>query len=458
MSKDDDFEGRLRSALTSGRTSDRFDADSLLDRVHRGARVRRLRRGGALVAAAAVLVAGAGLVGGVTGVLGSPRGSTAANGVLTPPVARGGEAPNGQAPEPSVQSTRHRREPQSESLVTIAAHGPIAASEVTPVSITATGSQHQWVLAETPGRDCGRPKCATVFATTTHGSSWSDVGQLPAAPATIDNPTLSSVSQLRFARRDDTTYDGWAFGGALWSTHDSGHTWSRSASPPGRVTALEAWGGQVFAGVSSTRSTHSATLYRSPQSTDEWTRVDLGVRLHDVEAIATSMGVVALIDSDGDQSLLYVSRDGGSTWQSQDACPSGSAPASLSTAGNSAGSVASLWVTCTSATQTYIRYEDTDRWGQWMTAMNTFGRGIALAARTPMQGFAAGPGVPVAGIDSVSSAANASSSYAGNVGAPVYFGFTNPRDGYLLTSDGTILSTQNRGDTWVPYAVRNITR
>src|SRR5262249_29730426 len=98
------------------------------------------------------------------------------------------------------------------STVEISPKGPIAGGQVRALSLTATGTAHQWVLAKTPGRDCSRPACASLFATTDHGGSWRDVGQLPAPPATSDTARPQSVSQVRITKRNDTTYDGWAFG------------------------------------------------------------------------------------------------------------------------------------------------------------------------------------------------------------------------------------------------------
>lgn len=471
---DDDLESRLRSALTTPRPQDRVDSAELLERVHRGARVRRTRRSVAVAAATALaVVSGAAAInaGGFldtssTPAAGRPQGGpTSRTGLPSDPTTAppGRTAPT-DLPPPTTQaagrasrSKSAKTPPGSPSVtdpVTIAAAGPIAAAEVRPVSLTATGTAHQWVLAQTPGRDCGARTCATVFSTPDHGLSWADLGQLPAPPASTDSPTPASVSQLRITKRDDGsgTYDGWAYGDALWSTHDSGRTWSAAGAPAGRVTQLEAWGGYAYAGVSSsTPGDDTAILYRSPTTTDDWQPVDLGARLTSVQALAAANGVVGLIDSGGLHSALYLSPDG-QTWQRQHACPGGTDPRSLSTAGDGTSGVGALWVACGNATTTLVRYTDTTALGVWHDVKaGAFGAAVLLAARDPSTALVSGAGIR--GIEQVSASAPTLAVYGGPIGVPVYFGFTNPMYGYLLSSDGSILSSTDGGTTWTPYAV-----
>lgn len=464
----DDFESRLRSALnapvTSDRTSDRMDVDAFLADVHHGARVRRLKRGGGMAVAGVFLLAGAGFAVNASGLLSGSQNSVAGQDrrLQSSPGTELAPTP-GRTPAPSAP-TQNTETPSENpgngrsagvTTATISPGGPIASHEVHALSLTATGTAHQWVLAKTPGRDCGRPKCSTLFATGTHGGTWQDLGQLPAAPAASDSPGADTISQVRFTKRNDTTYDGWAFGDSLWSTHNSGQTWSRAASPAGRVTALEPTSDTVYAGVTGPNPGDQARLYRSPTTVDRWTPVNVGFRLARVESVAAVFGVVAIIDDHGQSATLYVSANG-QAWQPESGvCPSGSIPTALSTATDRAQKVGSLWVTCQGATAAYIMYEDTDRLGQWMSAQGSFSPGIVVGARTPLEGMAAGPGLT--GVESVSSAAGPQAMSSGDVGAPTFLGFTNTRFGYLLNSGGQMFSTTDRGRTWQPYAVGDTT-
>ena len=402
--------------------------------------------GGASLAFAALLVVGGGAVAvNASGVLNGSAAPVA--GAPTGPTSGPG-SPTG----PNASSTPSTTQQQPGVPVRLGTNGPISADEVHPVSLTATGTAYQWVLAKTPGRDCARPSCATVFATGDHGLHWSDLGHLPAPPATSDAPTPTSVSQLRVTRRTDGSgiYDAWAYGSALWTSHDSGLTWSASHAFVGRVTQLEAWGADVYAGVStSVGGRPSATLYRSPSTSDDWTPVGVGNSLTSVQSIAAANGVVGLVDVDGTRSALYVSPNGRS-WQRQNPCPNGTGPQTLSTASDSSTGVGSLWVTCSSTTTTVIRYMDTDHWGIWNDVSGTFGAGVTVAAQTVSSAVVAGGGI--VGIERVSSAAARVPVYDGPVGAPVFFGFTDDRYGYLLNDAGLILSTTD-GTTWRPYAV-----
>ena len=268
---DEDLESRLRGTRSRHRgPTDRIDAEDFLSGVHHGAKVRRTKRTVSVAAAAVLAVAGAGLALNTTGILnGSPAPVATSPSEATDPRDRraqhaahptGPSSPAGTSANESPTPTKGSDSPAA-GRSRSAPHGPISAADVHAVSLTATGNDHQWVLAKTPGgQGCSTSSCATLFVTADHGTQWTDVGQLPAPPASSDATTPTSVSQVRFAKRNDTTYDGWAYGNALWSTHDSGQTWSAAESPAGQVTQLEAWGDYVYAGVTSPApGAHSAT-------------------------------------------------------------------------------------------------------------------------------------------------------------------------------------------------------
>lgn len=453
---DDDLERRLHSAFTRPRPSDGMDADEMLSRVHRGATVRRVRRVVSGTAVAALALAGGGFAIGASGYLDDTREPVASDPTTGPPTLDTFSSipPSAGSPSSRYKVSVGTPPPLSGGTVRVAPHGPIAAADVHPVSLTATGTDHQWVLARTPGGGCGRAACATVFTTPDHGGRWTDVGQLPAPPATSDDPGPTSVSQLRFTRRTDgsETYDGWAYGGGLLSTHDSGRTWSAGSGPPGRVTQLEAWGDVVYAGVSNPGpGDDTATLYRSSTASDDWQPVPVGPGLTSVRALAAAKDILGLVDSGGLHPVLYLSTDG-LDWQRQAACPVGFDPQALSTATDTVTDVSSLWVTCSDPTSSVVRYTDTTDPGSWHPVQGrSFGAAGIVAARTPTTALVAD--ASLGGIVEVSATAPTRQVLAGDVGAPVFLGFTNDTHGYLLESDGTMIATTDGGATWSSYAV-----
>ncbi|MDX6296223.1 MAG: hypothetical protein QOI51_80 [Nocardioidaceae bacterium] len=458
---DDDLERRLRSALTTPRASDRPDTDEFLSGVHRGARVRRTKRAASMAAAAVLVVAGGGLAVNATGLLspartpvaGGPTGTVSTTGIDRSPTASPNTPTTKSTPTRPTQSKAGTTiTPLLKGPVRIHAHGPIAAGDVTPISLTATGTEHQWVLATTPGgQGCQTKKCASVFVTSDHGGTWRDVGQLPAPPAGPDALRYPrSVSELRFAKRPDGTYDGWAYGNALWSTHDSGTTWSAVRSPDGQVTSLEASGGYVYAAVSTgTPLARSAALYRSPTSTDQWSPVLTG--LTHVESLAAANGIIGVIDAGAGSPRLFTSTDG-LTWHLQQAaCPAGRRPAALSSAGNTTTGIGSLWLTCVRGNTAVVRYLDTDNPAVWVRARGTFTDPVSVAARTPLDALVTGAG---AGSTQDVTGTHAPASWSSESPSSVeFFGFTNDHYGYLMANDGSILGTTDGGHTWSPYQV-----
>ena len=261
-----------------------------------------------------------------------------------------------------------------------------------------------------------------------------------------------SVSQLRFAKGPDGTYDGWAYGNALWSTHDSGTTWSALRSPDGQVTNLEASGGYVYAAVSTgTPLARSAALYRSPTTTDQWSPVLTG--LTQVESIAAANGIIGVIDAGTNGSRVFASTDG-LTWHPQPAaCAAGSRPSALSSAGNTASGIGSLWLTCVRGSTAVVRYLDTNNPAAWVRARGTFTEPVTVAARTPRDALVTGAGS--GSTQDVTRTQPPAPWSSGSPSSVEFFGFTNEHYGYLLGSDGSILGTTNGGHTWSTYQVSN---
>lgn len=461
MTTDDEFERRLRETLTTPRAADRVDTEEFLSQVHHGAKVRRVKRGVGIGVAAAVMVAAGGAAVQLDGLFSTSK--TPAADHSTGQTLHTGTPSTGLRSTPPSTTPTTKQDSNPPTLVDgpsvpIAKNGAVAAAEWQPKSLTATGTMHQWVLAKTPSRDCANRAsgCASVAVTTDHGNAWTDLGHLPAAPAAIQDGHAATVNQLRFVKRADGTYDGWAFGNALYSTHDSGATWAHVNIHHGQVTQLEGWGGQVWAGVSSTLpGDDRAWLYTSPTTSDDWTRVDLGHPLTGVESLAASQGVIGLIDSGANgRSQLYISVDG-THWQQSQVCPSPMSPTALSTASDTVKNIGSLWVTCSDATSSAVFYAETlgtpGSFGAWTSVDSLpITPTAVVAARTPTEALVASGGL--GGIERVTHTTSKLISVQ-PTDSTVFFGFTNASHGYLITSDGTIIATINGGTSWAPYAV-----
>ena len=116
-----------------------------------------------------------------------------------------------------------------------AGRGPAVPAGFRPSSVTFVGYQGGYLGAVLGQAPCGGRSCTAIAGTTTYGGRWAAVGAPPARPA--------AVSQIRFA----DPASGWAYGPALYATHDGGLHWARAAGVTGRVVDLAAVGGRVLA-------------------------------------------------------------------------------------------------------------------------------------------------------------------------------------------------------------------
>jgi hypothetical protein len=152
--------------------------------------------------------------------------------------------------------------------------GPTASalSGFVPSSFTAVSASHWWLLGSLP---CGFRDCPAIVSTTDGGATF----QSRPAPGGPFGPGLKmppAAGSIRFA----DSSDGWAFGPALYATHDGGRHWT-AISMPGAVTELEPGLGEVFAVVTPAAppcarngtcasSTPAPRLWRAQSSSDDW--------------------------------------------------------------------------------------------------------------------------------------------------------------------------------------------
>jgi hypothetical protein len=420
----DPLEDRLREALRRPDPLDRTDGAGLLDAVHAGARRRRARRLVASVAAVAV-VAGGGFVA-VSGALDS-RGTPVAD--RSPTAATTGTASS------SSQSG-----------------GMTPGRSAVPLSLTATGTAYQWVLV---GRDDGSgssSSCASVYSTADAGATWSKPRELGVPAGSTGwygaTPVSPVVSQLRFSRpAGGGPANGWAFGGTLLSSHDSGASWHAPKLPvAGAVRLLEAWRTEVYAAVD---TGSGVVVVRSPADRDSWTVVDTGFSLTSVSAIAAAPGELAVIATTGDGAgpHVLVTVDG-SSWSVRSPCPPGYSAEQLSTAAGPAPGADSLWLACASGERSVARVT-LDAGAHWEAVQAPKAR-FTLAARSVRSALAVTNGR----VERLSPGSAPATIATVPVNAVAFAGFTNPATGYIVGSDGRMWRSADGGNTWQVYSVR----
>ncbi len=256
------------------------------------------------------------------------------------------------------------------------------------------------------------------------------------------------MGQLRFSRPPSGgPADGWAFGGALESTHDSGLHWRRVTLPvTGPVTHLEAWRNDVYATVDTGSGT---VVVRSPAGKDAWSLVDTGATLTSAHALAASRGEIALIadTGDGQGPHVVVSVDG-SSWSLRSPCPSSAPATQLSTAADPASATDALWVVCSAPSRSVVKVT-VDSGINWTTVQAPAGP-ITLAARSWDSSVAVTNG-DVELLRTGSAPTRLASLPTRNT---VFAGFTNPSTGYIIEADGRMWRSGDAGSDWADYSVR----
>ena len=233
-------------------------------RVRRQARRRKAVRTMSAAAGAAVIVAAAAVLPQVAGNL--LPGSSGPD--------RAAESGSGAHRDTSPRTTKPapRPSPTSRTLVnggapiTSAGSGPPAPG-FRPTSVTFVGPHTGAVIGQA-GSSCGGP-CTAVAGTHDYGSTWAAIGAPPASP-----PNGSAgVSQIRFLG----LRNGWAYGPALYASHDGGHHWTAITGLPGRVVDLATIGRRAFAvvgagcrGTTYWANCASFSLFSAAASSDSW--------------------------------------------------------------------------------------------------------------------------------------------------------------------------------------------
>lgn len=418
----DDLDERLRHAFRAG--GPHVDAESFLGDVHRGARGRRRRRVASSVLATAAVVAVAAYGVGASGVF-DDNSTPAADDHRTPTVTNTGTPNQTETPTSTTLTTGSTEaDPKHRAL-----------------SLSATDSDHQYVLMAGPF-GCGKG-CLRAYTTSDAGQTWSPTAPLGLLPSDPD-PTSETAFDIRFADPDN----GWVYGGALLSTHDGGASWNTPTLPAkGIVRLLEAWGPTAYAAVEDPNRGAWEVL-RSDTASDVWKPVDLGTPVRYITQFAVAEHMTAVIASQSqvsDGNEIRVSTDDGNTW-SDDASPCGARafPSSVSASGTS------LWTVCSDKAQggDATAYVSTDEGKNWTAVTGTFSPGSMVQARDERTAVVLDVYKSGATMVSVGGQPDRILEGQGNY-LPV--GFTNPTTGYLESFDYRIVRTLDSGATWQPY-------
>lgn len=195
------------------------------ERVHRRARHRRAMKAVTAAAGAAVIIAA---------------------GVTVPQLVRGsstgspGPARIIVTPGPTSVPAAGRPALPGPPFLT-AGGGPPPAARFRPTSVTFVGSTLGAVLGQ--AGSCGPSPCTAMAGTHDYGTTWTEISAPPAGPP--DGAT--GVSEVRFL----DGRNGWAYGPALYSTHNGGKTWRALVTRHGRVVDLSTVRRRTFAVVAS---------------------------------------------------------------------------------------------------------------------------------------------------------------------------------------------------------------
>ncbi|HLI24352.1 MAG TPA: hypothetical protein VKU91_05325 [Acidimicrobiales bacterium] len=162
---------------------------------------------------------------------------------------------------------------------------------------------------------CPSAVCTSIARTTDGGIQWEGI-PAPVAPLAGGGEIAGpGVGQLVFA----DARDGWAYGPALYSTHDGGSTWQRVALPSGAtaITSMAAAGGDIFAVAATNNGAGPPMLLRAADSGDSFVSVGNGPPASAPALAAAGNRAWAL----GADSLQVIPAGGGNASTLKDPCP-----------------------------------------------------------------------------------------------------------------------------------------
>jgi hypothetical protein len=437
---DDEFERRLRDIFRSRGLGVPVSPDAI-DRIHAGARRRQQRRSGAAVLGAVAII-GIAAIG--IGARPHGHGSTVAANKSTPSpsaaVSSSLPAAPAVSPSPAVSA--------SAVVVPTPVVSPpetsATAASFLALSVSAIGPNVYWVLGSAP---CAAGQCATLEHTTDAGATFTHIGhigaggEMPLVPTTVEDGT--TVRDVRFG----DAQNGWLYGGAFYSTHDGGSTWTADTSLPHDVIDVAAASGQVWAvALSPTNGSGTYGLYHATygsSGTGTWTKVPLGTSIVQQPGLAVVKQTAFLLAElpNGGAAIFVVAGDGKS--QTSRSAPCASTGNTVSVAGDGA-----LWIRCEGNPDSLI-FVSSDQAVHWQQV------NVATGAATV--GGVDGAHAVVENTDGLRLVSTTGDSVvvqdapgADTRSQPGFIGFTTTTIGFLLT-DGTgaqLWRTSDGGTTW----------
>jgi hypothetical protein len=438
-------------------------------------RARRRKRGRVLMSAAgAAVVVAAALA--APGIVSNLRGHPA--GPFRPSAQSTGASLHSRGASGSPRSQSSSRVPQPASTLSAAGSSSPVPANFQPTSVTFVGPHTGAVIGQagTPGH-CATRYCTSLAGTSTYGATWYGVN----APVAGPPDGSAGVSQIRFLN----VREGWAFGPALWVTHDGGAHWTQENTSGRRVMDLEAAGDRAFAllatctggGAEYAANCTGVSLYSSPAGSDQWTQVPGPAA--NLQAPAGQSASASLVLTAGRGYLLAPSGEllsgplTAAAWTVASPalpCQPGSpGPAGQPRAALLAADSSGLMLVCAStgavvvpavSTQLKSLFESSDGGAHWTPAGTPPATGIAAS-------LAAEPGGQLvlatdAGIYRSDNGSAWQLAQASPAGAAVtepgfsYVGMTSSRSGVALPADPglhEVFTTSDGGHTWQPQQV-----
>jgi photosystem II stability/assembly factor-like uncharacterized protein len=435
---DDEFERRLRDVLNSRGLGVPVPPDAI-DRIHAGARRRQQRRttASALGAVAMIAVAAVGI-----GLHSHDHGSTntADNHTPSPSAAVSSSLPASPSviPSPAVSASAV----VVPNPVVSPPETSATAASFQPLSVSAVGPNVYWVLGSAP---CAAGRCATLEHTTDAGATFTRIGhngaggEMPPVPTTVEDGT--TVRDVRFG----DTQNGWLYGGAFYTTHDGGSTWSADTALPNDVVDVAAASGHVWAvALSAQNGSESYGLYHATYGTSgtgTWTKVPLGTSIGQPGLAVVKQNAFLLAQVGNGQGEIFVIAGDGRSLVSHPA-PCASSGNTVSVAGDGA-----LWIRCSGGNTTSV-FVSNDQAVHWQAVS-------AASAAVSVGGVDATHAVieSTDGLHLISTAGDSTPvPYAAGAtqGLPGFIGFTTTTIGFIVT-DGTgaeLWRTTDGGLTW----------
>lgn len=309
-------------------------------------------------------------------------------------------------------------------------------SGFTPVSFTSISLTEWWAMGTAP---CASSPCTSIVRTTNGGHSFVGI-PAPRAALGYRNGTVpittSTVTSLRFA---DAT-DGFAFGGALFATHDGGASWHQVALR-GKVESLVTGGGYAYAVVSSCASASpscaSVHLERSPVGSSSWSVVPTPVPIGPFASLAVhgpDLWVLGNEVSPGANTVsLLASTDSGASFVADRSSCYRGLPGSVS-----AASSTTVWTFCPTGMLGTLSVS-TDRGGAFSSVSpsrvpgtngQAFSNSTQVKAASGSEAFVSDPASTAL---ARTTDTGRSFSAVAPLGSMAWFGFSTSTRGYALT-------------------------